>query len=66
MFRYSEVAKLSKSWDHGELVGKLSLLKKVFLGVEVCKKVVGFRGRCGVWLSQSKKVDSGELARLRG
>ena len=60
MFRYSEVAKLSKSWDHG---GELSLLEKVFLGVKVCQKVVGFGGSLVITVEE---VDSGELARLVG
>ena len=36
-----------------EGLGKLSLLKEAVLGMEVCRKGVGFVGRCKIWFSQS-------------
>ena len=37
------------------LVGELSLLKWVDLGVKVCRMVVDFGERCTVWFSQSRR-----------
>ena len=36
---------------------ELSLLKRVCLGVEVCKRLIDFVVRCRVWFSQWRKMN---------